>query len=151
MDIMLQLSCWLLTSSEHTEFCLRKTAGHARTAVVCAWLYLFSICFCEARTCAEAWRIFMRSSCISFTVWSSIFSGSSTPLTAICVVTPSACQQACECAASRSRSLQIMCGCFLQSTQCSSSSNQSTRRKLRRTTVKPLAHLSRLRMTVRHG
>mmetsp|Transcript_11633 Transcript_11633/g.41874 ORF Transcript_11633/g.41874 Transcript_11633/m.41874 type:complete len:222 (+) Transcript_11633:1706-2371(+) len=38
------------------------------SAVACACLYLFSSCFCDAITCADAWRIFTRSSCISMTV-----------------------------------------------------------------------------------
>lgn len=42
-----------------------------------AALYLASSCFCDASTWADACRILMRSPCISLTVCSSIFSGSS--------------------------------------------------------------------------
>mmetsp|Transcript_26071 Transcript_26071/g.56932 ORF Transcript_26071/g.56932 Transcript_26071/m.56932 type:complete len:401 (+) Transcript_26071:227-1429(+) len=67
-------------------FCTASSARLSQSsAVTWACLYLASSCFCDAITCAAAWRILIRSSCISVTTWSSSFSGSSALLTTLLV------------------------------------------------------------------
>mmetsp|Transcript_6894 Transcript_6894/g.15735 ORF Transcript_6894/g.15735 Transcript_6894/m.15735 type:complete len:223 (+) Transcript_6894:209-877(+) len=76
LKFLCRVSASLASSSSPLE-----TASCARlyqsSLCVLAAVYFASICFLEAMTCAVACRIFTRSSCISMTVCSSIFSGSS--------------------------------------------------------------------------